>query len=100
MRMTLERSPNAPIRLSELAALTGLSMSHFSVAFKQSTGMPPHRWQLQARVLNAKQLLRRRELRISEVAKLTGFVDQSHFTRTFRQFVRLTPMTWRREMLG
>ena len=96
----IESSPSTRVRLSELAALTGLSMSHFSVAFKQSTGMPPHRWQLNSRVQRAKQLLLRRELHIVEIAQVTGFVDQSHFTRTFRHFVGVTPMAWRREMLG
>ncbi len=32
------------IRLEELASLTGLSQSHFSHAFKASTGVPPHQW--------------------------------------------------------
>ncbi len=41
------------IRLEELASLTGLSQSHFSHAFKASTGLPPHQWQTKARLERA-----------------------------------------------
>ena len=45
------------VRLEELAAITGLSQSHFSHAFKASTGLAPHQWQMKARVERAKQML-------------------------------------------
>lgn len=82
------------IRLEELAALTGLSQSYFSHAFKASTGLPPHQWQMKARIERAKQLMLRGELPMSVVAAETGFADQAHFSRVFRKTVGAAPATW------
>ncbi|HVI27879.1 AraC family transcriptional regulator [Hansschlegelia sp.] len=83
------------IRLSELASLAGLSESYFSHAFKAATGMPPHRWQLQARVRKAKRLIERAEAPLSDIASGLGFSDQAHFTRVFRDLAGCTPTEWR-----
>ncbi|MCJ8517497.1 AraC-like DNA-binding protein [Pseudorhizobium tarimense] len=84
------------IRLEELATLTGLSQSHFSRAFKASTGTAPHQWQMKARIKRAQQLLLSRTTSLSEVAADTGFADQAHFTRIFGQVVGMTPSQWRK----
>ena len=82
------------IRMEELATLTGLSQSYFSHAFKASTGLPPHQWQMKARIERAKQLMLKGELPMSVVAAETGFADQAHFTRVFRKSVGATPAAW------
>lgn len=84
------------VSLEALAELTGLSVPYFSSAFKASTGVPPYRWHLQARVHKAQQLLLDRESTLAQVALATGFADQSHFTRVFRQISGATPAAWRR----
>lgn len=83
--------------LSELAALCGLSRSYFIRAFKQITGMPPHRWLLMQRVKRAKALLRGTKLPIAEIAAACGFADQSHLTRVFSKAFRISPAAWRRQ---
>lgn len=88
------------IRLEELASLAGLSQSHFSHAFKASTGMAPHQWQTNARVERAKQLLLKNEASLTTVAAETGFSDQAHFTRVFRKVVGATPASWKRSRLS
>jgi AraC family transcriptional regulator len=84
------------IALEEIAKACGLSVSHFSRAFRKSTGLAPHAWLLQARVEHAMTLIRRRDQSLSEIALACGFVDQSHFTRVFVQRVGLTPRSWHR----
>ncbi|TYC53049.1 helix-turn-helix transcriptional regulator [Rhodobacterales bacterium] len=88
------------IPLDELAALTGLSAAYFCHAFKQTTGMPPHRWQMRARVNRAKHMLEASDLSLSAVAVGSGFADQAHMTRVFRQFVGTTPHVWRKSRKG
>lgn len=88
------------IRLEELASLTGLSQSHFSHAFKASTGLPPHQWQTQARLERAKHLLLKSEMPLTTVAVETGFADQAHFTRVFRKNVGVAPASWKRSRLA
>lgn len=67
------------IRLEELAELTNLSQSHFSHAFKASTGVPPHQWQMQARIDRVKDLMMRTDMALTDIAIAAGFSDQAHF---------------------
>lgn len=85
------------ISVAEVASACGLSRTHFTRAFRQTTGTTPHRWVQQFKVDRVKQMLRGTALPIAEVAAACGFADQSHLTRTFRQWVGLTPAAWRRQ---
>ncbi|MFD1984007.1 helix-turn-helix domain-containing protein [Mesorhizobium newzealandense] len=85
------------IDLARLAALAGLSQSHFSRAFKASTGMAPYHWQLDARIRRAQALLIDSRATLDQVAEATGFADAVHFGRTFRKLIGATPATWRRD---
>jgi AraC family transcriptional regulator len=84
--------------LSQLAEACGLSTRHFARAFRQSTGVPPHRWLLQHRVQRAKALLRAHALPLADVAQRCGFADQSHFTRVFSRETGVSPGQWRRRL--
>lgn len=83
------------VDLAQLAALAGLSQSHFSRAFKASTGMAPYQWQLDARIRHAQVLLVDTHASLDQVAEATGFADAVHFGRTFRKWVGATPAAWR-----
>ena len=82
--------------LSHLADECGLSTRHFARAFRQSTGVPPHRWLLRHRVQRAQALLRMQALALADIALRCGFADQSHFTRVFSREVGCSPSQWRR----
>lgn len=86
--------------LQQIAAEFGLSVSHFSRAFRISTGLPPHQWLLQQRVKAAKQLMTVRDLPLAEIAVSAGFANQSHLTKVFSAQVGVSPGAWRREALG
>lgn len=85
------------IDLANLAALAGLSQSHFSRAFKASTGMAPYRWQLDARIRRAQAQLLDTRASLDQVAEAAGFADAVHFGRTFRKLTGATPAAWRRD---
>ena len=53
------------LSLAELARVADLSKSHFARAFRRSTGLPPHQYQLTARIERAKHLLRRSDLTLT-----------------------------------
>lgn len=84
------------VPLSRLAEQCGLSVRHFARAFRESTGVPPHRWRTNRRVERAKELLLSSGLSLSEVALACGFGNQSHFTRVFSATVCMSPGLWRR----
>jgi AraC-like DNA-binding protein len=85
------------VRLRDLADITGLSQSQFGRAFKASTGISPYQWQLNARVDRAQQLLVDGKRSLAQIALDTGFSEQSHPTRVFRNLVGTTPRSWQRD---
>lgn len=89
----------ARVNLTTLAALAGLSQSHFCRAFKASTGLAPYQWQLHARIERAKTLLLVSTGSLEFVAEATGFADAVHLGRTFRNLTGATPAAWRQERL-
>ncbi|WP_338691788.1 AraC family transcriptional regulator [Bradyrhizobium sp. 26S5] len=93
----LEADLGGKIPLKQIAAEFGFSVSHFSRAFRISTGLPPHQWLLRQRVTAAKQLMAVRDLSLSEIAISAGFANQSHFTRVFSAVIGVSPAVWRRE---
>jgi len=96
----LESDLGGTLSLQQIAAEFDLSVSHFSRAFRISTGLPPHQWLLRQRVKAAKQLMTVRDLPLSEIAMSAGFANQSHFTRVFSAAVGVSPAAWRREALS
>jgi transcriptional regulator GlxA family with amidase domain len=92
----LSENLDGGLSLVDVAAECGLSTGHFSRAFAQSMGMPPHRWLREQRVEKAKSLLSNSRLSLVEIAKATGFGDQSHFTRVFSGSTGSSPGAWRR----
>jgi AraC family transcriptional regulator len=92
----LEEHMTQDISLEEMAKLVGLSQSQFARSFKTSTGMPPYKWSLDARIKRAQELLLRCSEPIAGIALQTGFADQSHFTKTFRRATGATPKDWQR----
>jgi AraC-like DNA-binding protein len=87
---------NEDIRLSEMAAVAGLSVSHFSHMFRQSVGESPHQFVLRQRVQYAKEMLLSWDVRMIDVALACGFKTQQHFARIFRKVCGISPTEYRR----
>ncbi|MEM9925591.1 MAG: AraC family transcriptional regulator [Cyanobacteria bacterium P01_D01_bin.50] len=83
------------IKLSDLAALAGISQFHFSRLFKTSMGISPHKYIMKQRVERAKSLLKNPELSVTEIALLCGFNSHSHLGKYFRQLTGFTPKEYR-----
>ena len=87
------------VSLNDLANLAGLSPRHLCTAFRESTGLPPHRWQIERRIERAKAMLTDPAVTITDVALACGFGTPSHFATMFRRATGWTPSAWRRERL-
>lgn len=83
------------VTLRDLAQVSGLSMYRLARTFKAETGLAPHAYQIQLRVLRAKQLLAT-GCRIVEVAEECGFYDQAHLTDQFKRHIGVTPGAYTR----
>ncbi len=92
----IHRHLDRDLKLLDIAAVVGMSQSHFSRLFKQALGISLRQYIIQQRIERAKYLLKQNlSLPISEIALQCGFANQSHFTKSFRQSTGLTPKAYR-----
>lgn len=84
-----------PLMLPELALLAGLSEFHFARMFKQSMGMAPHQYVMNARLIRAEQLLKTTGMEITAIALECGFSSTSHFSNRFKSVRGMTPTALR-----
>lgn len=87
-----------PIPLAKLAALARLSPYHFCRTFKQSFGMPPHRYHTSRRIERAKALLAKPAFSVTDIGLTVGFSETSSFTAAFRKATGLTPTAYHRSV--
>ena len=93
----LDDQPNVNISLEALSQLAELSPFHLVRQFHNQYGLPPHAYQIQTRLRQAKQLIQRGKALI-DVAQDCGFNDQSHFHRHFKKAFGATPGQYSKEI--
>jgi AraC family transcriptional regulator len=79
------------ITLDGLAGAVSLSPYHFARLFRATTGMTPHAFVTEHRLMVARDRLLRGGSSVAEVAFSVGFLNVSHFRRLFRRRYGLTP---------
>ncbi|MHC8321070.1 helix-turn-helix domain-containing protein [Pseudomonas sp. GB2N2] len=83
------------VEVTELARACALSRSHFSRAFKCSTGLSPQDWIRQQRIALAKQMIQSTDLSLTQISLECGFCDQAHFCHIFTRSEGINPFAWR-----
>jgi AraC family transcriptional regulator len=86
------------ISLATLARLIGLSPHHFCRAFKQSFGLPPHRYHTSRRIECAKVLLAKPAPSVTDIALTLGFNETSSFSAVFRKTTGFSPTAYHRSL--
>ncbi len=84
-----------PTRVAALAAMTGMSESHFSRMFKTAMGTSPIDWLRRERINQAKRRLVESDDAIKEIAQQVGYSDQFFFSKDFKKMTSLTPTQFR-----
>lgn len=82
------------LKLEDICSAAQLSPSYLSRAFKRHYGMTPHAFLVNRRIQFARRQLREGKL-IADVALDSGFADQAHFQRAFKQHLAATPGQYR-----
>jgi len=82
-------------RVDDLAALAGMSASHFSRVFKAAFGTSPIDWLRRERISQAKRRLAETDDAIKEIAGQVGYADRFFFSKDFKQLAGLTPREFR-----
>ena len=83
------------LTLAQLGAVACMSPFHFARLFKRSTGLPPHRFVVRARIAHARALLAAQQLPIRRISEMVGFRTVSHFTAVFHRVTGTTPRAYR-----
>lgn len=86
---------NEKITLEEMARRVYFSPAYFSRVFKNETGETFSAYLTRIRINRSKYLLRRRDLRLADIALMVGFEDQSYFTKVFKKSEGTTPLRYR-----
>jgi AraC-like DNA-binding protein len=84
----------------EVARTVGMSVSSFREFFKETTGWRFGDYLRDLRLDRAARLLRESDEPIAEVAQRSGFADQSHLTRLFKEKYGITPLQYRKQRPG
>ncbi len=79
------------LSLAKMAELVGLSEYHFCRMFAVSFKQTPHQYVLTQRIKLAQSLLDEGKLPQAHIALQTGFSSQSHFSRSFKKQLGVTP---------
>lgn len=85
------------ILLGDMAQLVYVHPTYLSKLFKKETQQNLSDYITQCRMERAKQLLKRPEYKIYEVAEACGFQDAKHFALVFKSYVGCTPRQYRNE---
>jgi len=88
------------IRLSDIAAASGLSTFRISHLLKDSTGRTPLQNVHYHRIQFARHLLENDETSCADIALQTGFGDQSYFIKVFKKWMGITPSKYRKSQQG
>lgn len=94
----VEAQLDAPLSIAQMAEIVHLSPYHFSRAFKQSFGMPPHRYHMMRRMEAAKNLLGGTQTPVTQIALQLGFSEASSLSAGFRRLIGVSPSEYRRAL--
>jgi AraC-like DNA-binding protein len=99
LKKMLRENVENGMRVSEMAAMAGLSRSHFARLFKEREGMSPREYLEDLRLKKALTLLYSRRLSVKEIAYSCGIADVNYFCRLFRKHTGMSPGEYRRSAL-
>ncbi len=85
------------ITLKELSEISGLSKFYLIRKFEEIYGISPHKYINSQKVAYAKSILKK-STNIADVALESGFYDQSHFTKIFKEYSGITPLKYLKDI--
>lgn len=86
-----------PISVTDLAVLTGRSLSTFKRDFEAQFNDTPANYIKEKKLEKALELIQSTELSVSEICYEVGFQDTSHFTKAFKQKYKQAPSEYRKK---
>ena len=87
------------LKTEEFAKLCGRSLSAFKRDFREKFNTTPFRWIKSKRLEHAKVLLIQSDLNINQISYDCGFMNSSHFIKSFKEKYQLPPHKYRSDKL-
>jgi AraC-like DNA-binding protein len=88
------------INLTDIAALCGYSVSHYSLVFKKKTSRSPIEYFNNLKIQKACQMLDFTDSHIKEIANQLNYDDPFYFSRVFKKIMGVSPAEYRKKKKG
>lgn len=96
-RQLIKDNIDGQLSQEEIASKLGMGYSWFRRMFKEYTGVSPAQYQLQQKILQAKELLTETTISISEIAYKLHFENAGQFSTFFKKKEGITPSQFREQ---
>ncbi|MGX7198122.1 helix-turn-helix transcriptional regulator [Enterococcus olivae] len=91
----IEENLTETLSLENISKKVGMSEFHFQRVFKKQLHMGIYKYIQKRRIANASLLLLNSELKILDIALISGFSSQEAFSRVFKKYYQLAPRQYR-----
>ncbi len=98
LRNKIHLSFEQNLTVDQMAAMVNLSPSRFHNLYKQIFGISPKKDYLLVKIEHAKTLMADDKYSIQQIAELSGYNNQYHFIRQFKEVVGITPGKYLKNM--
>jgi len=93
----LERNPEKPESIDELAGKVNMSRATLTRKFRQATGKSIQQFRLDSKLKHAVSIFRNNPgIKIREVAAMLNFYDEYHFSKTFKRKFGISPLQYKK----
>lgn len=82
---------NKSIKMSELAALAGISEKYFISYFKKALGITPGQYIYQIKMNQARDYLYQKKYTVQQIAGFLGYPDPFTFSKAFKKYYNVPP---------
>ena len=87
----LDKAPSLTLLCSQFSA----GRTYLSRIFKEATGSSPVNYWIQAKIKEAKKLIREENLNVTQISEALGFASIHHFSRMFKRITGLSPTAYK-----
>lgn len=94
-----ENIESQDLNVGRLSEEVGISRAHLHRKMKELLGMTASEFIRNVRLRRACELLKNRDIDITQITYLVGFASQPHFSTAFKRFTGFTPTEYRAQML-
>ena len=95
----IEKNTFTNLSVNDIARYLNISRSHLYALFKQELNTSPQQFLTNAKIANARELLRKTKIPIYSVALSCGYKNAFAFSRAFKQVTNISPREYRQHYL-